>query len=130
MLITKHKKDTWNEINNIAANEKWDIIAICEMGWYGGIQGKSLSGYSLYQAQRTPLMKKGGGLALMTKTKIPSFHIQPPRNEAENDAAKSEILWIGIRMKQVTLAIGLIYLPQVQTLNNGHNTYIKPSMKT
>ena len=111
--VGRYKKSIWSEIEGFLQKDHWDVLAMCETHWYGGVPVPSIPGYKLYHTQRSVDMKKGGGLAIYIKENIQSYQYQFPTLHPDDDSPyiATEITWIILPSKQGPLALGLVYLP-------------------
>ena len=103
----------WQELENMAVDNTWDIIIMLESHWQGGIKGRTIPGYTLHQKQRPAGAKKGGGIVCLVRNSLAAYEWpgrnspnQPEESSANIDA---ESLWIIVQSEAGDMAVGAVY---------------------
>ena len=66
----EHREGVWQEWEEVVKKNKWEVVVMVETHWQGGVRGRTLEGFTMFDSQRDPTAKKGGGLAVLVKEGI------------------------------------------------------------
>ena len=96
----KLKKDT---LMQIIQEEKTVVMGIAETNLENGEIIEKIEGYEVKRKDRK---RKGGGVMLIYRKALENMVME------EEDLGDDEILWITIRNKNITIKVGVVYMPQ------------------
>jgi exonuclease III len=112
--VNVRNTQTWEEIESMLTENKWEVLALTETHWRKATRKKNITNYKRYDKVRGPHAKKGGGIAVWVSEKLRSAEWKFRQKEADDDNEETEILWIKLYPDMV---LGIVYM----AVDNGNN---------